>query len=78
MATVAVEAWYDHELYVWNWFGGRCEINNEKTLMAFSPLVMDILSGIFNIFLPISYSFVPGGKTRCMVGYFRGDGVYLV
>lgn len=36
---------------------------------------MDFLSDVLNIFLPMSYNFVPGGKKHRMA-YFLGDGIY--
>lgn len=52
--TVGMEAWFDHELYIRSWFRGRCGTNNEKTLLSFSTLFIDILSGAWNLFLPMS------------------------
>lgn len=43
LATIKVEAWTDHDLYRWNWFSGRCGTNNDKTMVAMSPLFREIL-----------------------------------
>lgn len=75
MATVSVEAWCDPEIYIRSWFGGRCGTNNDKTMMQFSPLIIYIISGDFNIFLPVTYTLVPGGKTR-RTAQVLGNGIY--
>lgn len=51
--TVGIEQWLDHDLFVWSWFSGRCGTNNEKTLLAFSLLLPDILTGLpLNLSIP--------------------------
>lgn len=62
--TLAVEAWCEHEFYIWRCFSGRYGTNNDKTILAFYPLFIDVLSGAFNIFLPMSYTFHFGAWRR--------------
>lgn len=38
------EKWDDHEMYIWNFFDGRCGTNNGKTIVVMPPLFTDILS----------------------------------
>lgn len=75
LVTVGVEAWWDHDLYIWGWLAGRCGTDNEKTLMAVYPLFINIMSPSFELSLPIAYKFVPGGATR-RIGYFIADEIY--
>lgn len=34
LATIQVEAWCDHDFYIWDWFSGRCGTNNHKTMVS--------------------------------------------
>lgn len=54
LATVSLETWDDHGLYVWSWFGGHPGTNNDVTLLSVSPLFNDIQTGTFNIHLQTS------------------------
>lgn len=74
MTSVGVYAWYDHELYVWRWCGGHCGTNNDKNLLLFYPLFIDILPGAINTFYPMGYTFSHGKKKRML--YFIGKGIY--
>lgn len=56
-------------------FSGRCGTNTGKTLMAESAFFIDILSGSYDIALPMAYKVVPGGTNR-RVGYFLPNGIY--
>lgn len=75
MPTIGIEAWCDRSLYAWSWFSGRCGTNNDKTLLAYSPLFMDILCGSFNLNLPTQYRIHGNGRNRTM-GYMLADGIY--
>lgn len=75
LATIGVEAWCDHELYIWSWFAGRCDTNKYKTMLASSLLFMDILSGKLDLHLPMSCRLLPGGQSR-QIGYCLADGIY--
>lgn len=52
--------WCDHELYVWSWFAGRSGNWNDKKLLSFSPLFIDILSGGLKMFLAMAYILLSG------------------
>ena len=75
IATIAVEAWCDRDLYIWHWFARRCGTNNDKTLLDVSPLFVAILNGTYDIKLPTDFKMHPDGQTRT-VGYFLVDGIY--
>lgn len=53
----------------------RCGTKKEVTLLEFSAFFIDILSGRFDINLPMGHLFVPGGRNRRQ-GYFLADGIY--
>lgn len=75
LATIQVEAWCDHDLYIWHWFAGRCGTNNDKTMVAMSPLFREILTGNYDFKLPTPYTIRPGATTR-QLPYFLADGIY--
>lgn len=75
LAVIKVEAWCDSKLYIWHWFAGRAGTNNDKTMVAFSPLFQDILSGKYPFMLPTPYRILPGGVER-RLAYLLGDGIY--
>lgn len=49
--------------------------NHDKTLMAVSPLFMQILLGSLAISLPMAYKFLSYGTNRT-IGYFFVAGIY--
>lgn len=75
LETIGIEAWCGHDLYVCSWFPGRGGRNNDRTLLSFNHLFIDILSGSFEIELPMTYKFVHVGRNR-RLGYFLADDIY--
>lgn len=75
LATIVVEAWCDTHLYVWHWYAGRAGTNNDKTLVAYSPLFSDIRTGKFKLQMGGDYRVRRGGMTRSQM-YFLVDGIY--
>lgn len=76
MDTMRVQAWCDQDLYCWSWFAIRCGTNNYLTLMEFSPLFTDVLTGSFSLSLPVPYRLFRTSATRHMT-YFLVNGIYL-
>lgn len=70
-----VEAWFDHSMYVCNWFSGRCGTNNYKTIIFTSPLFREVFTGMYNFCLPKGYTTKENG-IFIYVPYFLGDGIY--
>ena len=75
LATIQVEAWCDRDLYVWHWFPGRCGTNNDKTMLAASPLFIDILNGTYKFRLFAPYR-IFGSTSPRELPYFFADGIY--
>lgn len=75
LATMSVEAWCDSDLYVYHWFAGRCGTNNDKTMVNFSPLFTDILSGSYSLRMDQPFRISAKGARR-HDGYFIVDGIY--
>ena len=42
LAKISCEALCDSSLYCWHWLAGRCDTNNDLTVMRYSPLFIDI------------------------------------
>lgn len=75
LATVSVEVWCDHTLYIWSWIAGRAATNNDRTLLSFSYLLNAILSGTFAIHLPTPYHLLASGRGGTLP-YIVPDGIY--
>lgn len=74
LATIAVEAYKDRDLYVSHWFACRCGTNNDKTLLEESPVFNSILNGMYDIKLLTDYRLHRRAPiTR--VGYFFVNGI---
>lgn len=74
LAVLSYEAVADGDLYCWHWFAGRAGTNNDLTVAANSPLLIDILSGRRRMHLPDGY--VVNGVRRSWLLYFLGDSIY--
>lgn len=74
LATIAVEAMCDYNLYCWNMLTGKLATNNDLTAVEYSPLFVSILNGSRNMKLPQGY--VAGGVVRDWHLYYLADGIY--
>ena len=74
LATITCEAWCDSSLYCWHWFVGRCATNNDRTVMGYSPLLVDILNNERQMRLEDGYAL--NGIKRQWLLYFLVDGIY--
>lgn len=74
LATISCEALCDRNLYCWHWFPGRCGTNNDITVLDYSPLMNDILSGKRRMTVPEGYSL--NGSPRSWLLYMLVDGIY--
>jgi len=74
LAVLSCEAVCDSDLYCWHWFAGRPGTNNDRTVLDYSPLFNDILSGSRSMHLPGGYEL--NGVLRQWMAYFLGDGAY--
>jgi len=74
MAVLSCKAVCDSDLYCWHWFAGRPGTNKDRTVLDYSPLFNDILSGSRCMHLPGGYEL--NGVRRHWMVYFLGDGAY--
>jgi Plant transposon protein len=70
LAVLIVEAWCDHDLYVWSWFAGRAGTNNDITVANASPLFNDIMTGSW------CTDFEYNIEDKRNVPYFLVNGIY--
>lgn len=71
LATLQVEAWCDRDLYVWHWSPSRCGTNNDKTMLAVSPVVVDILNGTYKFQLLAPYRILGSLSPRELPYFLR-------
>jgi len=78
LAVISAEAWCDHDLYIWHWFGGQPGKNNDLKNLSTSPFFNDILSSASDFNLQNPFKFF-GGTSAALhrsVPYFLADGIY--
>jgi Plant transposon protein len=74
LCTIYGEGITDHSLYSWNWFAGRRGTNNNLTVAANSPFVIDLLTGHRNVKITGGYGV--RGVTRDCKMYLLAEGIY--
>lgn len=52
-----MEIWSSRDVYVWHWFAGRSGTNNALTVVDYSPLCTEILSGKINLLFEYGIKF---------------------
>ena len=75
LAVIKIEAWCDMDLYIWHWFPGRPGTTNDKTMVSFSPLFIEIFNRTYELHLPTPYRLNANSVERS-IAYFLGDGIY--
>lgn len=72
---IPVHAWRYNDLYIWHWFGGRPGSNIDVTLVNYSPLLNDLLTGRFSFHFSTGFSLQGVTGTRSL-HYLLVDGIY--
>lgn len=77
VAVISVEAWCDHDLYIWHWFAGRPGTNNDITMLDTSHLFMDVITGAYKIELINEYELLTMERehVRRRLAYYLVDGI---
>lgn len=64
LASIQVEDWFDHSLYICHYSTGRCGTKNYITVMEYSPLLTDIHNGTFKLEGSNRYKFNGSDRER--------------